>query len=525
MKKEIRIKKISLTFFLVSFIFFGIITTPAINYTIWFLNLAHKQKAWTLGYVFNDLTSVLNHLLKYFKLHYYKEIFIELKNEIKFHYNIFKKSLISWIDLYMIFESIESELFVSEWTVWALNNSKYKPFYLYWRLYVYGVNTYNIHLTFSTYLSFKGEYDIIFTKTNSYFNGIYIPTQSVLFSYSELYYPVIFTAVWYKSFKTLLLTVIITSILGLLLINFFYINLLKQLAIWAIIGLLFFWLMSGFNFFLKRYRYGKFTSAILRFWKRTNAIFWIVEGFLFSLFFYYYLNSSQEPLYFYDTSSLNQDYLVSLPNVYFNYLLLVALIWYSYYILLKLPQFVFKQYLLHLTLVTLLFIYIFLIESYQVYYVLTMFYESTWLFDGESNVWVLESESPRLRAKQQYLVLALIAKYWHFLFIFLSWLFFIFKSFEQKRVHYALFTSNIQNLIILFILNILFIAQWFKWLFRRFYDNVYYWFFTDSNMFSINFIFNEFVLLLKNFFSFSVSIFSLNIQEATSLIFNLNYLV
>ena len=495
------------------------------NYVIWLLNVGHKPKTWPLQNVVNDLISVVNHLLKYFKAQYYKSFFAELKTVLLFHHKTFKKSLISWVELCVIFSKIDLELFVSEWTAWALNDIKYRPYHLYHRLYTYGVNYHDTHLSFSTYFSFKGIYDIKLNRTNSYFNGIFIPTLPMEFSYSEMYHPIIFTAIWYKSFKTLLLAILMTSLLGLLLVNFFYINILKQLAIWAIIGLLFFWLISGFNFFLKRYRYGKFTSAILRFWKRTNAIFWIVEGFLFSLFFYYYLNSSQEPIYFYDTSSLNQDYLFALPNMYFNYLLLVGLIWYSYYILLKLPQFIFRQYLLHLTVITLLFIYIFLLESYQLYYVLNLFYELTWVFDNESNVWVLETESPRLRAKQQYLILALIAKYWHFLFIFLGWLFFIFKSFEQKRVHYALFSWNIQNLIILFILNILFVAQWGKWLFRRFYDNIYYWFFTDSNMFSLNYITNELSLLIQNFFFNPTSNILISLNTTTNILFNLNFLV
>ena len=38
--------------------------------------------------------------------------------------------------------------------------------------------------------------------------------------------------------------------------------------------------------------------------------------FLILLFFYYFLNSSQEPLYMYDYSALNQEYLVSLPRIH-----------------------------------------------------------------------------------------------------------------------------------------------------------------------------------------------------------------
>lgn len=306
--------------------------------------------------------------------------------------------------------------------------------------------------------------------------------------------------VYYNAIKTLVLPILAAGLMCLILISFSTTNLIRQVAAWLVVGLIFFWLISGFNFFLKRYRFGKFTSAIQRFWKRANTYFWLVEGFLFSLFFYYYLNSSQEPLYMYDESNLNQVHLFSLINAYLSYILLVFIIFYSFYLILNINNFNSRQQIAHLTLITLFLIYIYLIESYQFYYVLTSFIESFWIFDAQANVWTLEFEVPRLRAKHQYLLLALVAKYWHFLFIFLSWLFFAVKSFEQKRIFYALFGANIQNLIILFGLNILFYVQWLKWMFKRFYDAVYYWFFVDPNSWTIYTIFNavyDFLLSIK----------------------------
>lgn len=305
--------------------------------------------------------------------------------------------------------------------------------------------------------------------------------------------------IWYKSFRTILIAMINVIIIFIILIDYYYINIIKQVGLWIVVGLLFFWLISGFNFFIKRYRYGKFTSAILRFWKRTNAVFWLIEGFLFSLFFYYYINSSQEPLYFYDSSSLNHDYLSSLPNMFWTSIVLIILIWYSYFILLQLAQYTVKQHILNLTVITLGLIYIFLLESYQFYYVISLFYENIWGFDFDTNIWTLEIEIPRLRVKHQYLLLALMAKYWHFIFIFLSWLFFIFKSYEQRHVNYIQLSWSVQNLLILFGLNILFIIQWIKWLVRRYYDIVYYWFFTDTNMFSIEIWLTECNNLISTF--------------------------
>lgn len=291
---------------------------------------------------------------------------------------------------------------------------------------------------------------------------------------------------FYTFIKNILLPLIVSLLLVFILISYFTIDTLTHEGVWIVVGFLFFWLMSGFNFFLKRYRFGKFTSAIQRFWKRTNSYFWLIEGFLFGLFFYYYLNSSQEPLYMYDESNLNQNHLSSLPVTYSSFILLIFMIFYSYYILINLNSFTFKQKLTHLTIVTFGLLFIFLMESYQFYYIITLFYENIWFFDAENAVWDLTFENPRIRVKQQYLILALIAKYWHFLFIFFSWLFLILKVYEQKKIYYPLFGLNLQNFIILFCLNILFSLNWLKWIIRRYYDVTYYWFFIDVNNHFLN---------------------------------------
>ncbi len=285
----------------------------------------------------------------------------------------------------------------------------------------------------------------------------------------------------YFYFKTVFIAILVSFFFLNYMLYFFKINFLKQTAIWFITGFFFFWLMSGFNFFLKRYRLGKFTGAIQRFWKRTNMCFWLIEGFLFLIFFYYYTNSSQEPTYMYDYSSLNNEFLFSLVVYYSNTLILVSVIFILYIFLLLLSGLVYEQQLFFICCVTSLIFYIFFIESYQFYYVLGAFREFIWVFQAEEQLWGLEFESSKLRVKQQYLLMCLIAKYWHFLFIFISWIFFIMKSFEIKHVTFTLLGVNIQNFIILFGLNVLFISGWIKWLFRRYADLVYFWFFVNTN--------------------------------------------
>lgn len=290
-----------------------------------------------------------------------------------------------------------------------------------------------------------------------------------------------FFAVFYRSLKSVILPLVLAIITFIILLDFFSVDFLRQVGIWLVFGFLAFWLFSSFNFFIKRYRYAKFTSAIQRFWKRTNIYFWIIEGFMFCLFFYYFLNSAQEPLYMFDESNVNQTFLLSPVMTFQSYLAILFIFFYTLYLLLMLPTFKGTQQLYHLTIITLIYTYIYLLENYQVYYVLTSFFENYWAFDAETSLWSLEVETPRIRVKQQYFLIALILKYWHFIFIYLSWLFVVMKSFEKKQISYILLGLSSQNVLILFFLNFLFNAQWLKWFFKRFAETAYYWFFTTPN--------------------------------------------
>lgn len=273
--------------------------------------------------------------------------------------------------------------------------------------------------------------------------------------------------------------------------SLFYIQIdfTKQLAIWYLSLIMYYLLMSAFNTFLNKYRYGKFTSAIQRFWKRTGMIFWLIEGFLFLLFFYYFLNSSQEPIYMFDYSSLNQELLIQLKSSYKNMILLSLAIYLSFILLLNLNFYVYYQNILILSLISLIIFYTLYIESYQFVYIINIFADKEWVFDDIKQLWVLEVEQNNLRVKQQYFVLCLIAKYWHFIFIFISWFFFLVKSLEISKISITLLGYNTQNLLILYLLNLLCLCQWAKFVFKKFLEITYYWFFTQyDEKFFINFV-------------------------------------
>ena len=308
----------------------------------------------------------------------------------------------------------------------------------------------------------------------------------------------------YNFIKSTVLSLVCCVLYFLYTIFFFKIQFLKQLAVWFIIGMMFFWLMSGFNFFLKRYQFSKFTSQIQRFWKRTNTCFWLIEGFLLLLFFYYYLNSSQEPVYMYDYSSLNQEYLVSLYTILLNIILLSLIIYFMYFTLLRINSNSWEQLSLYLIIISTFIFLSFFIETYQFYYVISVFNERLWVFNEEENLWSIEIDNPILRTKAQYFLVCLIAKYWHFLFIFLSWVFFVIKSLERRKVTYILFGANLQNVIILYALNLACYLQWFKWVYRRFFDLPYTWFFTNADNKFLYKLFLEIKLILLNLVTFNL---------------------
>lgn len=332
--------------------------------------------------------------------------------------------------------------------------------------------------------------------------GLIKKLQVFFLNYIVKYFNIIFF-----NFKWILLSLVITLIYAIISLFYIQIEITKQLAVWFVLLVLFYTLISIFNSFLNKYKYGKFTSSIQRFWKRTGMVFWLIEGFLFLLFFYYFLNSSQEPLYMFDYSNLNQELLIQLKTSFKNMILISIAIYLCFILILNNNFLTYYQNLLTLMLISLIIFYMLFIETYQFVYIISIFSEKNWLFNEFNQVWVLEFEQNNLRVKQQYFILCLIAKYWHFIFIFISWFFFLIKCIEINKINYNILGYNTQNLIILYVLNLMCLIQWSKYLFKKFLEIVYFWFHTqyDEKFLSslISEIFNILISLI-NFNTFDL---------------------
>jgi hypothetical protein len=347
---------------------------------------------------------------------------------------------------------------------------------------------------------FKRYYSVICYGYNVFCRGFFIWINNSKKNRIFLY---IFFCVcqFFNFFKRIILSLFIIFFLVLFLLDFFKLVSYRYISVYVVVFFLFFWLFSGFNYFLKKYRFGKFTSAIQRFWKRAYVLFWIIEAALFFLFFYFYLNSSQESLYFYDESSLNKMFLGSAINSYISYCLIVLVLFILFFLLVNFSTLVFYQYLIMLIFCFFLLDYIFLLETYQFYYIITLISETRWVFNEELNLWEFVHESINLRNKKQYFLFILILKYWHFLFIFISFMFFLSKSFESRRISYSLLVFNIQNLLILLFLNMCLNIQFAKFFLLRFFTIPYYWFFVCYDFSSVYLCINEIYLFVSTVFT------------------------
>lgn len=287
-----------------------------------------------------------------------------------------------------------------------------------------------------------------------------------------------------------------------------YIRLLpfnKVIFEWLLIVMFLYWILSGFVFFIKKYQYSKYTSVIQRFWKRTYILFWCIESGVFLVFFYLTLNCPEEPVYMYDQIKVFKTHLFSWRLFLIKLVPVVSLIILSYFLILNLKWTSFTKQVPVLTLITLMLVYIFWLEFYQFFHIVNYYENLVWSFDSEEFLWNLDSEFKRTRIVNNAVTLCLLAKFWHLVFIFVFWIFFILRINEIGRVRYALLAANSQNFIILYLMSWLYMYPWLKFAFRRHLETQYYWYFFNARRIGVRVFFNDLVLFIKSIVSFNYS--------------------
>lgn len=319
--------------------------------------------------------------------------------------------------------------------------------------------------------------------TNSYLSGLKFIWLGVRF--------------WVLPLISVFLVVYTTLVLRALPFN-------KVMLGWICILMFSYWIISGFVFFFKKYQFGKYTTSVQRFWRRTYILFWMIEGGTFLVFLFFTINSSQESFYMFDQISVFKTHLYSWKFFLLKIFPIIILIVSTYLLILSVKWNIFGKHSIILLILTFFLTYIVWLEFYQFYHVANFYGNLNWIYDIDEHVWTLELEPRRTRIVNHYVMLLFMLKFWHIVFIYGFWIFFALRSWETKRIRYPLLAANFQNFIILYIFAWVFMYPWFKFYFRKFLDTPYYWFYINNRKLFFRVFFNDIKVIyygLENLFN------------------------
>ena len=114
--------------------------------------------------------------------------------------------------------------------------------------------------------------------------------------------------------------------------------------------------------------------------------FWLIEGFLFLIFFYYLLNASGEPFFMFDTYGLYIHNLIQIKNFLLVAFLVVVVIHILIFLLISIKFTTLRKNIYLLLIITLVLLYILFTESYQFYYLLNFYVDYIWNLSEDDNI-------------------------------------------------------------------------------------------------------------------------------------------
>jgi len=83
---------------------------------------------------------------------------------------------------------------------------------------------------------------------------------------------------------------------------------------------------------------------------------------------------------------------------------------------------------------------------------------------------------------------------------------------------------NVQNLLILYILNLFCLVQWVKWLFKKFLELTYYWFHIQYDEKFFILIIQEIISIIFSFVNFDNFNYSIDWQNISNILYYSNEL-
>lgn len=259
-----------------------------------------------------------------------------------------------------------------------------------------------------------------------------------------------------------------------------------------------YWLVSMFMFMYNTSRLSKYTTVISGFWRRSFALFWIIEGFLFLIYVYLLLNCSVEVEWLADQKQLfsNNDFFsVFFFNDTVTNIIFLALL----YVLTK--NFISSKKILAITILTFLFLLsvkIFWNEFLQFFLYSQYFNHYSLTFDKSVNLWVYDTSLVPFKVVYQYLFLMVFLKFWHTIMIFM--VFFINIRLFYNNSTYSnssFFKVSLYNFLIFILFGFFIMIFVLKFYLNYSYSYIYYWFY-----------FNNFSLVdfLTRFFAISIKL-------------------
>lgn len=513
LQRRINYSRFKKAYYNYNYIYFNIITTYASSYTISkFYNLPQYRNTLIAIYYYYYLRNFCIILGTFFSVIFFKnecrrEYWVSYKYNSVSYYNTVLFSLLyklksvkdieltnnaSCSSITMVQNlKINSFVLVTFWKEKKLKKILKGPFFLFIDFFFFYINTkffkkknYNMSNCGFKLKSFNGS--IFFFKNN--FNSL---SKNQLFLLG-------LNSFW-KHLRFWLLPISITIMF--LYYTFFLKSLpfMKILFSYFLIVNMFYLLVSGFIFFFKKYQYRLYTTSIQRFWRRSLIIFWLIEVSLFIVFIYLTLNASQEPIHVYDNIQIYKTHFYSWRYFLIKIIPSTLIIIFVYILLLFNKWNTFSKVNSIVCCITFLLFFIFWLEFYQIFYLLTRYGVTEWVYDIAAHLWNLETDFKRTRIVNHYVTICLIAKFWHIVFAVLFWIFFVLRGLESSRYRYPLLVSNLQNFLLIYIMSWLYMYPWFKYVFRKILDLHYYWFFLNNRKLGFFIFFNDIKLFYWGF--------------------------
>jgi len=275
----------------------------------------------------------------------------------------------------------------------------------------------------------------------------------------------------------------------------------KLLYRYIIIFIFLYTFLSTFLYLNKSIQYGKYTSVIQRFWKRSYLIFWTIELFLFIIFLFISLIHYSESKYFLDWRYCYEIYSDNVINFFYIFTIIYLLLFMH---ILKIFFYKYNNMLfLNILFLATLFLYINILnlEFTKFFFMINYIYDDVLIFDFIISDSLLNLTEKR-RTMHFYLILLSLIKFWHVIFIFGMYIFSL-RFFLIKKISISidLISANIQNIIFLFIFHSFSLFLFFKNYFLFFWNISYLNVFLNINFLCvINYVFYEVILLLSNIF-------------------------